>query len=261
MIVDCFPFYNELGMLKYRLETLSPVVDKFVLVESPRTFRGNPKKLYYQENKHLFEKYSDKIVHVIDNNLVENPGNPWMNDAHQRNYVQEGLYQLRLGPNDVVLLSDADEIFDPEVIRNIEEHLVGPTPFVSLDMDLYYYNIETKLELPWPAPKAARYSYFRGVYPHAFRNGSTGKVVPNAGWHLSYFGNPKMIINKLKNFAHNEFSEVYSYDDEARVSEVVQQGRDLVGRDIKFVKVPVESNPRLPPRYTEITTIVDTYDR
>ena len=94
MIVDCFPFYNELGMLKYRLETLSPVVDKFVLVESPRTFRGNPKKLYYQENKHLFEKYSDKIVHVIDNNLVENPGNPWMNDAHQRNYVQEGLSKI-----------------------------------------------------------------------------------------------------------------------------------------------------------------------
>jgi hypothetical protein len=108
----------------------------------------------------------------------------------------------------------------------------------------------TKLEPPWQAPKAARVLVLSAPYPHAFRNGSTGKVVPNAGWHLSYFGNSKMIIKKLENFAHDEFSEVYSNDDEARVSEVVQQGQDLVGRAIKFVRVPVESNPGLPPRYT-----------
>jgi len=260
MIVDCFPFYNELGMLKYRLETLSPVVDKFVLVESPRTFRGNPKRLYYQENKQLFEKYYEKIIHVIDDQLVENPPTPWLNDSHQRNHVREGLRQLGLGPDDIVLLSDVDEIFDPEVIRNIDAHL-GSHPFVSLNMDIYYYNIETKLNIPWPAPKAARYSCFRNVQPHDFRNGPSSAIVPNAGWHLSYFGNPKMIINKLKNFAHDEFSEVYSYDDEQRLTEVMERGQDLLDRDIKFVKVPIESNPRLPPGYTEIMTKVDAYDK
>ena len=40
MIVDCFTFYNELDILKKRLKYLSPVVDKFVLVESTYTHRG-----------------------------------------------------------------------------------------------------------------------------------------------------------------------------------------------------------------------------
>jgi beta-1,4-mannosyl-glycoprotein beta-1,4-N-acetylglucosaminyltransferase len=259
MIVDCFPFYNELAMLKYRLETLSPVVDKFVLVESPRTFRGNPKKLYYQENKHLFEKYSDKIIHVVDDHLVENPQSPWLNDAHQRNYTHEGAARLGLGPDDIILLSDVDEIFDPEVIKNIEQYL-GQNMFVSLNMDLYYYNIETKLELDWSAPKAARYSYFRSIYPHAFRNGAPGPVIPDAGWHLSYFGNPKMIINKLKNFAHDELSELYTLTDEERVMNLIKNGQDIAGRNIKFLNVPTENNPRLPPGYQTILTTVEEYD-
>jgi len=261
MIVDCFPFYNELDMLQYRLETLSPVVDKFVLVESPRTFRGNPKKLYYKENKHLFEKYSDKIVHVVDDHLVENPQSPWLNDAHQRNYTREGAASLALGSDDIVLLSDVDEIFDPEVIKNIETHL-GSHPFVSLHMDMYYYNIESKLVINWTAPKAVRYSHFRSIYPHVLRNGPTGPVIQDVGWHLSYFGNPKMIINKLKNFAHDEFSELYSTSDEERVTAVINSGQDIAGRsDVPLVHVPVESNPRLPPNYRTIMTTLEEYDK
>ncbi|MBW2533223.1 MAG: glycosyl transferase GT17 family protein, partial [Deltaproteobacteria bacterium] len=40
MIYDCFPFFNELDLLKIRLEELRPVVDRFVLVEATRTFGG-----------------------------------------------------------------------------------------------------------------------------------------------------------------------------------------------------------------------------
>jgi len=263
MIVDCFPFYNELELLQYRLETLSSVVDKFVLVESPRTFRGNPKKLYYKENKHLFEKYSDKIVHVIDGDLLEDPPSPWMNEAHQRNYTRVGADSLGLGPGDIVLLSDVDEIFNPEVIKNIDT-LLGQNLFVNMNMDLYYYNIETKLDLDWPAAKATRYSYFRTIYPQVLRGSSDGPVIPNAGWHLSYFGSPKMIINKLKNFAHSEYSEVYGLDDDERVRDIINNGHDLIersGEKVKFIHVPTENNPRLPPNYKTICMTVEEYDR
>ena len=261
MIVDCFPFYNELNMLKYRLETLSPVVDKFVLVESPLTHRGNPKKLYYQENKHLFEKYSDKIIHVIDNELVPNPPTPWFNEAHQRDYIGKGLMELIsvLQINDVVLISDVDEIFDPEIIKNIDEHL-GQKTFVSLHMDMYYYNIETKMDEYWTNAKAARFSYILQSIPTRLRNGPPGSIVPNAGWHLSYFGNPKMIINKLKNFAHDELSELYTPSDEERVANIIKNGQDIAGRDIKFFNVPTENNPRLPPGYQTILTTLEEYD-
>ena len=56
-LIDGFVFYNELGLLKYRLDTLYEIVDNFILVESTKTFSGNSKELFYEKNKHLYEKY------------------------------------------------------------------------------------------------------------------------------------------------------------------------------------------------------------
>ena len=45
-IYDCFLFFNELEILDIRLHEMYEHVDKFVLVESVETFRGNLKPLY-----------------------------------------------------------------------------------------------------------------------------------------------------------------------------------------------------------------------
>lgn len=39
MIYDCIPFFNELDILKLRLQVLAPFVDRFVIEESSVTFR------------------------------------------------------------------------------------------------------------------------------------------------------------------------------------------------------------------------------
>jgi len=36
-VVDCFLFYNELDLLKFKLKELNDVVDHFVLIESKYT--------------------------------------------------------------------------------------------------------------------------------------------------------------------------------------------------------------------------------
>ena len=41
-IYDCFLFFNELELLEVRLNEMAPYVDRFVLVESCETFRGEP---------------------------------------------------------------------------------------------------------------------------------------------------------------------------------------------------------------------------
>ena len=94
-IYDCFLFYNELEILNIRLHEMYDHVDKFVLVESEETFRGGPKPLYYQENKHLFEKFADKIIHVIIEGHYE-PQNPreywkvWEREHFQRDQIIAG---------------------------------------------------------------------------------------------------------------------------------------------------------------------------
>ena len=62
-VYDCFPFFNEMELLKMRLEELDGVIDHFVLVESIETQRGALKPLYFKENRHLFERYLPKIIH------------------------------------------------------------------------------------------------------------------------------------------------------------------------------------------------------
>lgn len=64
-VIDCFIFYNELDMLKFRLNELNDIVDYFVIVECTKTFANADKELYFENNKEQFSKYLDKIIHII----------------------------------------------------------------------------------------------------------------------------------------------------------------------------------------------------
>ena len=95
-IIDCFIFYNEMDLLTYRLNILNDVVDFFVIVEATRTFIGKEKPLFYNENKHLFEKFHDKIIHIIvDDFPYKYPsiniarGDQWENERFQRNQIKK----------------------------------------------------------------------------------------------------------------------------------------------------------------------------
>ena len=63
-LYDCFQFYNELDLLEIRLTLLYDVVDYFVISETNKSHANNPKILYFEENKHKFEKFLDKIIYI-----------------------------------------------------------------------------------------------------------------------------------------------------------------------------------------------------
>ena len=118
-IIDCFIFFNEVDMLKYRLSILDKVVDKFILVEARSTFSGLDKELYYNKNKKMFEQYNDKIINVVIDMPYKKPSidyskkEQWENEYFQRNSIEIGLKQLQLNQNDYIMISDVDEIPDP----------------------------------------------------------------------------------------------------------------------------------------------------
>lgn len=82
--------------LKYIAE-LDNHVDYFVLVESIETHRGDLKSLYFQENRHLFEKYLHRIIHVVvekrltANAIVDHCGRSWDRENFQRECIIRGL--------------------------------------------------------------------------------------------------------------------------------------------------------------------------
>ena len=155
MIYDCFPFYNELMLLEIRLNELAPVVDKFVLVEGMHTYSGKPKPLYYDEVKdnEIFGPFRDKIIHLVfkdkpiskstladmkkaceaqqesaskhklfaDLIIVPSVDEVVIRriyETRQKNTIGRGL--MGVAPDDIIIVSDVDEIPRPEVFPLIK---------------------------------------------------------------------------------------------------------------------------------------------
>jgi beta-1,4-mannosyl-glycoprotein beta-1,4-N-acetylglucosaminyltransferase len=262
LVVDCFIFYNELELLKYRLTILNDVVDFFILVEAAHTFTGNKKELEFGNNRHLFKQFLHKIIHVVVYdapfkypNICIARGEQWENEYFQRNCIHRGLDQLKnqLGPNDIIIIADVDEIPDPRIIADLKSPAPAyshPLNNVSLEMDLYYYNLLTRLDIVWPCCKAVAYEHYikNQMSCQSIRAASAHASIKKGGWHLSYFGDASFISNKINNFSHQELNQlVYSKVD--AINDNICKGADLFSRNITIHRVNLCDNPFLPPRY------------
>lgn len=242
-IIDCFTFYNELDMLKFRLEYLKDVVDAFVLVEARVTHSGKPKPLVFDAHKARFAGYN--IVHVIVDDM---PGgdDAWTRERFQRNAIDRGLQQLHLQDGDRILISDVDEIPRRELLR-----LPVPPGLYCLEMQMYYFNVCTRAEQPWYAASLVFWELYNdNPRPQQYRQAGT-VAIRNAGWHFSYFGTPEFISNKIQMFAHQEFNS-QQYTDYAAIATRMANGADLFDRPyVRFQKVP-EQPQSLPPGYEQL---------
>lgn len=256
-VIDCFTFYNELDMLEYRLHTLAPVVDYFVLVEAAHTHAGHPKECIFNTNRSRFAPFLEKIVHVqvtdmphVQPHVNVAANHVWINENHQRRCIGRGLAQLPGGvlPTDLLIISDLDEIPDPELLTQFKEgrrHLIHGVG--HLKQDMYYYNLNSFLQHGWDAAKLVTgQKYLATPDAHAFRFHKGGENIERGGWHLSYFGDVRFIQNKLKEFSHQEFNK-QEHTSEQVIAQRMANQTDVVGRNIPIRKIPLAENPYLPP--------------
>lgn len=255
-IIDCFIFYNELDMLTYRLNILDHVVDFFVLVESTHTHVGKEKPLFYAENKHLFDKFNHKIIHIIVDdfpykypNISIEKDQQWTNERFQRNCISRGIDKLNLNNQDVITIADLDEILNPNVLEQIKNNDIIIDVYKP-EMDLYYYNLHSKFVDKWYHSKIISFKKYKELNITCdqlrFYN---CPAIKNGGWHLSYFGNEQFIKNKLENFTHQEFNKV-EFTDEKLIEQRIKNGLDLFNRsNNNIIRLEIENNDNLPPKY------------
>lgn len=268
MIIDTFIFYNELDLLNYRLNLLYDVVDYFVIVEATLTHSGKPKKLFFEENKESFSRFSDKIVHIVVTNLYENidtstNSETFKNEHLHRNSIDVGIQvienilsnknpQQKLGDNDLIIVSDADEIPDPITLESIKKSR-RKNIFFSLQQKLYYYNLKNVVRVWWGSSKIIGYNVYVkscGRLPQIIRNFPSAQI-PRGGWHLSYFGDSDFIRTKLKSFAEQNFNNDETLQIE-HIEECIENGKDVLNRtDGAFTieKCPIDKNDYLPHKY------------
>ena len=234
-IIDTFIFYNEIEMLRYRLTLLKDIVDTFVIVESRFTFTGKPKQLYF--NKSEYSEYN--IVHVVVDTLYHNATNEqvWLNEKYQRNCISTGLQKIEIHDDDFIIISDVDEIPDPETLKNIK---ISSGQF---EQDFYYYNMDSMMDHRWYYSKILTYRVYCSLKLSIddIRN-RRFVTIPRGGWHLSYFGTPEFISNKIKNFSHQEYNST-EFTDISLIKERVNSKKDLFNRPISILKPNKEYLP------------------
>lgn len=232
-------------------------MDNFIIVEATRTHAGNAKPLYYAENKDKFSKFESKIIHIVVDDLKPNvshtPGNRldddvWKNENCHRNGIDRGIQSLGLSDEDLIMISDLDELPNMDTIYEVIR-LVMDTKKIAfaLEQDMYYYNLTSKQQTRWYSARIVSYYFYvnnTGCSPQRCRM-SQVQYVSNGGWHLSYFGGASFIRNKLVNFAHQEFNSD-KYTDIKVIEEKIKTKTNLFDT-VEFMHIPMTENINLPP--------------
>lgn len=276
-IIDTFIFYNELKMLDFRLKELYEIVDYFIIVEATKTHSNNEKILYFEENKHLYKNYINKIIHIVVDD-VPNAG-PEIIEKFHRNCIDRGINKLSLVDEDIIIISDCDEIPDSNTLKIIKENGLPKKSFIynwfspwswkfwyynrdeifTLEQDMYYYNLNNFLG-KWRYSKILTYKNYKNIKnPHYIRRlpdrnskffGIKGQnLIKNGGWHFSYFGDIEFIKNKLKNFLHQEYNND-KYLNDKTLQYNIENNKDILMRNnIKIKYIDIQKNNYLPINY------------
>lgn len=219
-IYDCFVFNNELDLLSLRLSLLNDKVEKFILVESRKSHSGQNKELYFEKNKENFSEFLHKINHIIIDDfpteMIYSPSESdvdsslhihWFRENYQRNEILRGLYSENIHDDDVILISDLDEIPDPNKI----DQFVNSTPKGDYRIQLqkwFCWDTERKYRGNWPGTAVIRWSDLLNTTPQEIRKNryDQSKLISGEqfGWHCSWFGGIDKVMEKLKTFAHQE---------------------------------------------------------
>lgn len=244
-IIDVF-LYNGEPIVSLRLQLLHPFVSKFIIVESKESHSGLHKDEYYfHMNQDQFAPYMDKIQFIgiesfssdqcnanfkPENYMQPGTENAWARERYQRNIAHQAL-KATPGPY-LAMVCDVDEIPSPQAVQGLVNHYHVLNEPVYLEMDMFYYNFEWKKSYKWYHAYCINdkgffanddMSYFRTAHPKR-------QVLPNAGWHCSWFFPVKDIIRKLESFAHQEFNR-RDLVDEDHITDCIRFGKDLLKRE------------------------------
>lgn len=198
MIIDVIPFFNEIEVLKTRLELLKGVVDWHIIVEGTHTYKGDPKPLYLDG----LDLPMNVERHVVD--LSGTFETAWQRETAQRDAI--GQFLKGYDANDIVLYTDTDELPDP---RRVDEWY-SATEFqhALLEMRVFYYGLQWEDPVPIRRPKVFRlwqadldhFDDFRWINPPDWN------TIEDGGWHISYWGEPQRRVQKLQAFSHQEYN-------------------------------------------------------
>ena len=251
-LLDCFMYFDEDMVLDIRLNTLNDKVDKFIIAEATKNHAGHPKKLNFNINN--FSKFRDKIIYLVIEDLpthVKFFKKGWhenhLRDQFQRNSLERGYKDF--SDEDLIMISDIDEIPDPKKIKNFK--------IENRYACFMQKNFQSKINLlnitdgQWAGTKICQKKYLKS--PQWLRNLKIKKrsffkffkkevqIINDGGWHFSFLKDPKSIKNKIISYSHQEYN-TQDYTNIKKIEEKISLGKDLFERNIVYKKINIDNS-------------------
>lgn len=219
-VYDCFPFFNELDLLEIRLHEHAAEVDRFVIAESTETFFGEAKPLHFERHRERFAAFADRIDYVVVEKAPPPFDSRWGRERFQREALRRGLADA--AGDDLVLLSDVDEILRAASIRQARQSPPRRSELMCFELRMYNYYLNYEAPERWlrsgPRAVLARdlpslWGLRRSKGPDAKPLRNLGRaiynwrelgrpvwprVIADAGWHFTYLGSTADIQEKIR---------------------------------------------------------------
>jgi len=264
-LLDVFLFYNELDLLKARLDYLGPKVDYFVISEANIDFSGREKEFILSKELIKTLPYWEKVIYhreylnlhtiswLFKKLKYHNRKNRflWKIQDGQRNSTLKPL--KKFNGNDIVIFSDLDEFPSEaaidEGIRLLQvnnKELKKPHAY-SLDQTFYYYNLNNAApEDKFYGSVITTLATLRAHLPHKFRSDKNDLMhITKGGWHFSYFMDEEKILNKIHAISDVEILSAYKNITAAEIQQKITSGTDLYDRGTtldnqEYKKIPTK---------------------
>jgi len=235
-VIDYFPFFNERELLELRLNLLDEHVDHFIISELNSTHSGLKKDFTCQS---LVDEYgfTDKVtvieVEIDEHDLIPNEidihsaveskspkeVNAWVRERLQRDAL--GIVVNQYDDDDVFILSDCDEIINPEFInyfssicrKNANNTIKVPLVLLEGRADKRLYQNEQPVPWMHSLLLCTAGQLKSGTTPTQMRSNNMnsyppiwitedGELIQDCGWHFTWMGDTKRRVEKANSFIH-----------------------------------------------------------
>jgi beta-1,4-mannosyl-glycoprotein beta-1,4-N-acetylglucosaminyltransferase len=180
--------YNgEEDILEIRLNILDKEVDYFVLCESPETFSGKPKPLYYKENRDRFKEWHHKILYIEA--PKHKSSDAFKRAAFQKDFIRLALGMWDLSDDDTIYYGDVDEIWTPQTKEGKLKQLA------------YSYYLNNRSSEDWQGTNVFKYKNIKDL--NKIR-ADHSVILEDGGWHFTNLGGYEALIKKIESYDHQE---------------------------------------------------------
>lgn len=115
------------------------------------------KPFHLTENLNAFTKFKNKLI-VINDNYYNSSHSPIERGNYQRSLIDNELVKLKLEKEDLIIISDSDEILRKSVVEDLKESPKN----VIVEVSVYSNYLNLYIQ-EWPRIRVLQYKDFRGT--------------------------------------------------------------------------------------------------